>query len=77
MINRFDITPQGQQIHISSSAKSPPNDLTATRHPCFKLKDQDALNELQRRIYGHFESKSEGAPMAADKPGKADSGMFT
>jgi hypothetical protein len=28
------------------------------------------------RVYRHFEEKREGAPMAADKPGEADSGRL-
>ena len=72
--NRFDITPAGQQIHISSKP-APPNDHTASRHPCFKLSSPEALLEIQGRVFKHFEAKSEGAPMAADKPGEVDSGM--
>ncbi|KAN0098178.1 Glyoxalase/Bleomycin resistance protein/Dihydroxybiphenyl dioxygenase [Hyaloscypha variabilis] len=69
----FDITPKGQQIHISSNSPVP-NEPTASRHPCFKLESPEKLNELRERIWAHFESGREGKPMAADKPGDVDSG---
>lgn len=78
LMQRFDITPDGQQIHVSSASAegSISNDPKASRHACFKLDSQEGLNELQRRIYGHFETGGDGKPMAADKPGEADSGMY-
>jgi hypothetical protein len=72
-IYRFDITPKGQQIHISSNSPVP-NEPTASRHPCFKLESVEKLNELRQRIWAHFERGGEGKPMAADKPGDIDSG---
>ncbi|KAH8593916.1 hypothetical protein B0O99DRAFT_514842 [Bisporella sp. PMI_857] len=69
----FDITPAGQQVHISSKP-GPANDPSASRHPCFKLESPEALLEVQKRVFAHFEAKSDGAPSEADKPGEADSG---
>jgi hypothetical protein len=71
---RFDITPKGQQIHISSNSPVP-NEPTASRHPCFKLESVEKLNELRERIWAHYEKGGDGKPMAADKPGDIDSGM--
>lgn len=70
---RFNIGDSGQQVHI---AFGPPNDPKASRHPCFKLKDPDALLELQGKIHKHFEAGGAGAPVAADKPGEMNSGML-
>jgi hypothetical protein len=77
--HRFDITPAGQQIHISapSSEGTAHNDPAASRHPCFKLESPAALLALQRRIYAHFEGGAAAAPMAADKPGEEASGAFS
>ncbi|KAE8444963.1 hypothetical protein EG329_014090 [Mollisiaceae sp. DMI_Dod_QoI] len=69
----FDITPGGQQIHVSSNP-SPPNDPKASRHPCFKLESPEKLMELRERIWVHFEKKDEASPMQADKPGEQSSG---
>jgi catechol 2,3-dioxygenase-like lactoylglutathione lyase family enzyme len=70
---RFDITPHGQQIHISSASPLP-NEPTAARHPCFKLESAEKLQELREKIWAHFEKGGKAAPMAADKPGAEDSG---
>ena len=59
---RFDIGESGQQIHISSKP-APGNEFKAARHPCFKVESPEALVLLQGRIWGHFEGKSEGAPV--------------
>jgi len=67
----FDITPNGQQIHI---AFGPDNDPQSSRHPCFKLGSPEALLEMQRRIWSHHLRKDSAAPLAADKPGEANSG---
>jgi hypothetical protein len=72
---RFDITPKGQQIHISSSSPLP-NEPTASRHPCFKLESKEKLQELRERIWSHFERGGGAAPMAADRPGGENSGEF-
>ncbi|OBT39921.1 hypothetical protein VE00_09602, partial [Pseudogymnoascus sp. WSF 3629] len=68
----FDITPGGQQIHIAFDM---PNDAKAMRHPCFKLESPEALEKLQRKVWRHFEmrTESEGAPLEVDRPGEADS----
>jgi hypothetical protein len=50
-------------------------DKTARRHPCFKLASPAALQELQARIWAHFEKGGEGAPLQADKPGDVNSGQ--
>jgi hypothetical protein len=73
-LGRFDITPKGQQIHISTNG--PPNEPKSSRHPCFKLESVDALNQLRQNIYTHFENGGEGKPLEADKPGAEDSGEF-
>ncbi|CZR68271.1 related to glyoxalase family protein [Phialocephala subalpina] len=72
----FDITPGGQQIHVSSHSTegTTTNDFKASRHPCFKLGSREELQELRERIWKHFESKSEGSPSEADKPGEEASG---
>ncbi|KEQ60157.1 putative glyoxalase family protein [Aureobasidium melanogenum CBS 110374] len=66
----FDITPNGQQVHI---AFGPPNE-ESSRHPCFRVESQEALLKLQKRVYEHFEAGGKGAPRAADKPGEENSG---
>lgn len=69
----FDIGSSGQQVHIA------PGDNESTksaRHPCFKLGSPDELLELRARIYAHFEQGGEAAPLEADKPGGASSGMY-
>jgi hypothetical protein len=55
-----------------------PNDAKAMRHPCFKLESPEALEKLQRKVWRHFEmrSESEGAPLEVDRPGEADSGTL-
>jgi len=68
----FDITPGGQQVHIAFG----PNDLKSRRHPCFRLESLEALLELRKRIWQHFEKKDEASPQEADKPGEEDSGKF-
>jgi hypothetical protein len=69
---RFDITPQGQQIHIAFGE----NELKSSRHPCFKVDSPDALLALRKRIWEHFERKDEASPREADKPGEDDSGTL-
>lgn len=69
-VSRFDITPNGQQVHI---AFGPPNE-ESSRHPCFRVESQEALLKLQSRVYEHFEAGGKGAPRAADKPGQENSG---
>ncbi|KEF63297.1 uncharacterized protein A1O9_01274 [Exophiala aquamarina CBS 119918] len=70
----FDIADSGQQVHI---AFGKPSDFTgpdSSRHPCFKLSDGEALLEMRRKVYEHFQRGGESAPKAADKPGDVDSG---
>lgn len=67
----FDITPGGQQIHIAVG----PAEVESARHPCFKIDSEEALFQLQQRIYEHFTSTDrEGKPKHADKPGEKISG---
>jgi hypothetical protein len=68
---RFDITPNGQQIHIAFG----PATEESSRHPCFRVESQEALLKLQKRVFEHFEAGGAGAPRAADKPGAENSGM--
>lgn len=69
----FDIGTSGQQVHI---APGPASDFqTASgRHPCFKLESGEALVQIQRRIWVHFERGGDAAPQAADRPGERNSG---
>lgn len=71
--SRFDITPNGQQVHIAFGT----NELASTRHPCFKVGSPEALLELRKRVWEHFERKDEASPREADKPGEVDSGMLS
>ena len=67
----FDITPQGQQVHIAFGE----NETNSSRHPCFKVESAEKLLALRKRIWEHFERRDEGAPREADKPGEESSGM--
>jgi len=69
---RFDITPNGQQVHIAFG----PDSEESSRHPCFRVESQEALLKLQKRVFEHFEAGGKGAPKAADKPGAENSGML-
>lgn len=69
---RFDITPNGQQVHIAFG----PDSEESSRHPCFRVESQEALLKLQKRVFEHFEAGGKGAPRAADKPGAENSGML-
>jgi hypothetical protein len=71
---RFDITPNGQQVHI---AYGTPSDFVAlsSRHPCFRVESAEALSKLQSRVWEHFERGGPSAPVTADKPGESISGM--
>ena len=69
---RFDITPNGQQVHIAFG----PENGESSRHPCFRVESQEALLKLQKRVFEHFEAGGKGAPRAADKPGAENSGML-
>ncbi|KAF1945301.1 hypothetical protein EJ02DRAFT_451605 [Clathrospora elynae] len=69
----FDIGTSGQQLHI---AIGKPEDFThkSSQHPCFKIGSVEALTELRKRVWEHFERGGEAAPMEADRPGEEDSG---
>lgn len=71
--NRFDITPNGQQIHIAVDVS---NDTNARRHPCFKVDSMEDLNMLRARVYDHYVRAQESSPLEADKPGNQDSGKI-
>lgn len=73
----FDIASSGQQLHVAFGR--PDVDFTdearaARRHPCFRVESQEQLNELQRRIWEHYERGGEGAPSECDRPGGENSG---
>ncbi|RMZ82194.1 hypothetical protein DV738_g1733, partial [Chaetothyriales sp. CBS 135597] len=67
----FDIADSGQQVHIACGENL---ELNSSRHPCFKIASPEALLELQKRIWAHYEQGSESAPKSADKPGDQNSG---
>jgi hypothetical protein len=71
----FDIGTSGQQVHV---APGPASDFetASKRHPCFKLESVEALVQIQRRIWEHFERGGDAAPKAADQPGERNSGTF-
>lgn len=57
-------------MHITHGATDP----QASRHPCFKLPSREELEEIKTSIYNHHVRGGPAAPMAADKPGEANSG---
>ncbi|PSR97300.1 putative glyoxalase family protein [Coniella lustricola] len=74
----FDIGPADsphprQQVHI---AFGKPEDFSfpSSRHPCFRVASPEDLLALRQRVWDHFQRGGEGAPQAADQPGKEDSG---
>jgi hypothetical protein len=67
---RFDITPQGQQIHIAFG----PHEAKSSRHPCFKINSQEDLLVLQRKVWEHHVKGTKSAALEADKPGEENSG---
>ena len=72
---RFDITPQGQQVHVAHGTKDS-NIPLSSRHPCFKVASPEALLELRKRVWEAHKAGTEAAPLEADEPGKENSGMF-
>ena len=70
---RFDIGASKQQLHVAFGKNA---DLEATRHFCLALDSPEALVALQKRIWDHYSRGGDAAPMAADKPGERDSGMW-
>jgi len=70
---RFNIGgSSGQQVHIAFGK----NDSSSSRHPCFRLGSLEDLQKLQTRVYDHYQRGGSSAPMAADKPGDQNSGMW-
>ncbi|KIW19296.1 hypothetical protein PV08_03590 [Exophiala spinifera] len=69
----FDIGTSGQQIHIAIGAESDFRS-ASSRHVCFKIQSPEALLELRRKIWDHFQRGGDSAPQAADQPGEEDSG---
>lgn len=78
-----------QQIHIAfPRSSSELSDTSTRRHACFRLASLNALEELQKRIWGHYcartggrigvegseEKRRDSAPMEADEPGQQNSG---
>ncbi|KAG9228836.1 putative glyoxalase family protein [Amylocarpus encephaloides] len=69
----FDITPNGQQIHIAaSSALVEPR---SHRHPCFKIGSLEEMLALQKKVYEHQVAGGNAAVLEADKPGGENSGV--
>ncbi|KAF2193174.1 hypothetical protein K469DRAFT_551609 [Zopfia rhizophila CBS 207.26] len=66
----FDIGTSGQQIHIAFGE----NDPDSSRHPCFRIESGKALLALRKRVWDHYQRADAAAPLAADEPGKEDSG---
>lgn len=67
----LDIGNSGQQVHISlPKHKNDTAPLDSSRHPCFKVASPEALLELQKRIYEHFQRGGEDAPLSADAIGE-------
>lgn len=67
----FDIGESGQQVHISLPKHN--NDTIradSSRHPCFRVGSLEALFELQKRIYGHWQRGGDDAPLEADAIGE-------
>jgi hypothetical protein len=71
-MHRFDITPNGQQIHIAFG----PNELKSSRHPCFKLGSMEDLNALRQKVWDHHVRAEASSPQEADQPGGEDSGKL-
>lgn len=67
----FRVGNTGQQVHISFDT---PGDGKTRSHPCFALRSKEALFELQTRIWDFYKEGGKAAPMAADEPGKENSG---
>lgn len=69
----FDIGASGQQVHV---AIGKPADFqhSSSRHPCFKVGNEQDLVKLREAIWEHFERGGSAAPQEADKPGDKNSG---
>ncbi len=71
--------PNGQQIHIAFPKSNLPdkahdNADDSSRHPCFKVASQEALLELQKRIWVHHVKGVQSSCVQADEPGRENSG---
>ncbi|KAA8646465.1 putative glyoxalase family protein [Aspergillus tanneri] len=64
---------ESQQVHIAFGT----NDPDSPRHPCFRVGSPDELNRLKQRIWDHHVQGGDAAPLAADKPGEAISGILS
>ena len=69
----FDIGNSGQQVHIAFGTE----EIQSPRHPCFKIESPEALLQLQRKVFEHYEKQTPSSPLTADKPGEANSGMYS
>ncbi|KAL7422674.1 hypothetical protein Q5752_001965 [Cryptotrichosporon argae] len=69
----FRIGDGPQQIHVSHQNGPMPQTLSSG-HPCFTLPSAEALDALQRRVWGHQIAGGLAAAQACDQPGKANSG---
>lgn len=67
----FRVGDTGQQVHVSFDV---PGSGKTRCHPCFALRSGEALAELQARIWEFYKKGGRAAPMAADEPGKENSG---
>ena len=72
----FNLADSGQQIHIAFGRPGDFDEFgtASSRHPCFRIAGPDALAELQRRVWAHFQAGGDGAPKACDEPGGESSG---
>jgi len=82
----FDLTPGGQQVHVSFERGSEKGGVVekangqvhphSSRHPCFKIGTAEDLEKLKTKIWEHFkvEGESESRPLEADQPGQVASG---
>lgn len=71
---RFNIVPDGsQQVHIAFGTNEP----NSSRHPCFRVGSLEALQQLQKRVWEHHVRGGSAAPLAVDKPGEKNSGLFS
>ncbi|WWC67581.1 uncharacterized protein I206_101491 [Kwoniella pini CBS 10737] len=70
----FRIGDGPQQIHVAFENLSPDAEILSSRHPCFQLPSQEALLQLQQKIYEHKESGAKSAARSCDQPGGENSG---
>ncbi|KAK7897805.1 hypothetical protein LTR67_004435 [Exophiala xenobiotica] len=74
----FDIGTSGQQVHVAIGAATDFSSPLSSRHPCFKIQNPEALLELRRRIWEHYQRGGSSAPQQADQPGReASGGVFS